>query len=65
MYSNIGFCVIFRWVNENTIKENMKILFLILKIWLIGLIIVLPIVISFCKSATLGDKGNELVNKKN
>lgn len=42
----------------------MKILLLILKIWLIGLIIILPIVLSLCKSAKLGDIGNKLINKK-
>lgn len=39
----------------------MKILFLILKIWVIGLIIILPIVLSMCKSAKLGDKGNKFI----
>lgn len=41
----------------------MKILLLILKIWIVGLIIILPIVLSLCKSAKLGDKGNSLINK--
>lgn len=45
-------------------KTEMKILIQILKIWLIGIIIILPIVLSLCKAAKLGDKGNKLVNKK-
>lgn len=44
-------------------KGQMKILFLILKIWFIGLIIVLPIVISLCKAAKIGDKGNKVILK--
>jgi hypothetical protein len=46
-------------------KTKMKILILILKIWFMGLIIFLPIVLSLCKAAKLGDKGNQLANKKN
>jgi hypothetical protein len=37
----------------------------LIKVWIVGIIIVLPVVIAFCKSAKLGDKGNKLVNKKN
>lgn len=45
-------------------KTDMKILILILKIWLAGLIIILPVVLGLCKAAKLGDKGNKLVNTK-
>lgn len=38
-------------------------LFSIIKVWLIAFIILLPIVLSFCKAAKRGDSGNELVNK--
>lgn len=38
---------------------------MILKIWLIGLIVTLPIVLSLCKAAKLGDRGNSFVDKKN
>lgn len=41
----------------------MKILLLILKIWLIGFVIILPIVLSLCKATKLGDTGNKLINK--
>lgn len=41
----------------------MKILFLILKIWLVGLIVIIPIVIALCKAAKIGDRGNQLVGK--
>lgn len=40
----------------------MKILLLILKIWFIGFVIILPIVLSLCKAAKLGDKGNKLID---
>ena len=40
----------------------MKILILILKIWVIGFIIFLPIVLSFLKSAKSGDKLNSLAD---
>jgi hypothetical protein len=40
----------------------MKILLLILKIWLIGFVIIFPIVLSLCKAAKLGDKGNKFIN---
>lgn len=46
-------------------KTEMKILILILKIWLAGLIVILPIVLCLCKAAKLGDKGNKLAEKKN
>jgi len=42
----------------------MKILFLILKIWFIGLIIILPIALSMCKSAKIGDAGNRLIDSE-
>lgn len=42
----------------------MEKLFLILKIWFIGFIIISPIIIALCKSAKLGDKGNKLINNK-
>lgn len=58
----------YKYINEMiTIierKTEMKIIILILKIWLAGLIIILPIVLSLCKAAKLGDKGNRLVSKK-
>ena len=37
-------------------------LLLILKVWLVGFIIILPIALSFCKAAKRGDAGNELIN---
>lgn len=40
----------------------MKILSLILKTWLVGLIIVLPIALSLCKAARLGDKSNKFID---
>lgn len=39
----------------------MKILYLLLKIWLIGFLIIFPIVLCLCKSAKLGDKGNKFI----
>jgi len=41
----------------------MKILFLILKIYLIAFVIVFPIAWSFCKASANGDKLNKLINK--
>jgi hypothetical protein len=40
----------------------MNILLKILKIWFIGFVIIFPIVLSLCKSAKLGDKGNKFIN---
>lgn len=39
----------------------MKILYLLFKTWLIGFIIIFPIVLGFCKSAKFGDNKNKLV----
>ena len=40
----------------------MNILIKIFKIWLIGFVIIFPIVLSLCKAAKLGDKGNKFIN---
>lgn len=42
----------------------MKIFLLILKVWLIGLIVILPIVLGLCKAAKKGDEGNKLIKDK-
>lgn len=39
----------------------MKIFIMILKIWLIGFLIMFPIILCLCKSAKLGDKGNKFI----
>lgn len=42
----------------------MKTFFLVLKIWLIGLLILTPTVLCFCKAAKKGDEGNKLIEDK-
>ena len=47
-----------------SLHKILSISFSIMKYWLIGFIIILPVALSLCMAAKRGDKGNTFVNSK-